>query len=56
MSIFYCQHHHKMEDSDFVGYVLLADDEYCDEGAAELLADLDEHEELFNDEDDTKDE
>lgn len=36
MSIFYCQVHHQLEDSDFVGYYVVKDKEVCDEGKAEL--------------------
>jgi len=36
MSIFYCQVHHQLEDSDFVGYCVVKDKEVCDEGKAEL--------------------
>lgn len=37
MSIFYCAAHHKLEDSDYVGYYLAKDEkdrevEVCDEG------------------------
>lgn len=37
MSVFYCMAHHKLEDSDFVGYYVIVGDEgeekeVCDEG------------------------
>ncbi len=36
MSVFYCEHHARVEDSDFVGFYIVNGMEVCDEGAAEL--------------------
>ena len=36
MSVFYCEHHGRVEDSDYVGFYIVNDMEVCDEAAAEL--------------------
>lgn len=37
MSMFYCELHARMEDSDFVGIRNVDGKEYCDEGGVEVL-------------------
>ncbi len=36
MSVFYCEHLARVEDSDFVGFYIVNGMEVCDEAAAEL--------------------
>ena len=36
MSMFYCEKHDRMEDSDFEGFYIVDGLEVCDEGRAEM--------------------
>ena len=56
MSIFYCEYHNMVEDSDYVGFNVIDDDvEVCDEGLWEIQYDseleniLNVHEEELQD-------
>lgn len=43
MSMFFCEYHNRLEDSDWVGYVTDEDgSEYCEEAMEEYEAELEE--------------
>jgi hypothetical protein len=43
MSMFYCEEHDRVEDSDYVGYNISAQGEVCDEGLDRADIRLREH-------------
>jgi hypothetical protein len=39
MSVFYCDYHDEIEDSDVVGFNAVGDREYCDDAIADMIED-----------------